>query len=68
VAVVARHVARFAGPPLGPLWEDTKLLLPPALAGRRWRDALTDRTIGADAGALPVAAVFDQLPVALLVG
>jgi (1->4)-alpha-D-glucan 1-alpha-D-glucosylmutase len=70
VAVTGRHFARLAGAadPLGAVWEDTKVVLPPALAGRRWRDALTDRTLGADSGALPLGEVLAALPVALLVG
>ncbi len=38
------------------------------LAGRSWRDALTDRTLGADSGALPLSEILAVLPVALLVG
>jgi (1->4)-alpha-D-glucan 1-alpha-D-glucosylmutase len=67
VAVAGRHFLKFdPTTPLGPRWEDTKVLLPPALAGRRWWDALSGRVIGADAGALPLAEVLAHLPVALL--
>jgi (1->4)-alpha-D-glucan 1-alpha-D-glucosylmutase len=72
LAVASRHHTRLVGQhdpltlPIGDLWNDTRLSLPPALAGRRWRDALTDRTLGGDGGALPLAAVLADLPVALL--
>jgi (1->4)-alpha-D-glucan 1-alpha-D-glucosylmutase len=68
VAAAGRHYARLGAagtPPTGALWADTKLILPTALAGRRWRDTLTDRMVGSD-GALPLAEVFAHLPVALL--
>jgi (1->4)-alpha-D-glucan 1-alpha-D-glucosylmutase len=70
LAVTGRHFARLspAGDALGSVWEDTKLILPSALIGRRWRDALTDRGLGNDSGALPLGEVLAHLPVALLVG
>jgi (1->4)-alpha-D-glucan 1-alpha-D-glucosylmutase len=69
VVVAGRHFARLTGAggsPVGSSWEDTKVLLPAALAGRRWREVLTDRSFGADSGAMPLAEVLAHLPVALL--
>jgi (1->4)-alpha-D-glucan 1-alpha-D-glucosylmutase len=68
IAVTGRHYAKLPGvDPVGATWEDTKLMLPGSLAGRAWRDVLTDRSLGADSGALPLGEVLAHLPVALLV-
>jgi (1->4)-alpha-D-glucan 1-alpha-D-glucosylmutase len=64
-AVVGRHFARLGSAP----WDDTKVILPEQLAGRRWREVLTDRVFGADNGAaraIPASEIFAHLPVALL--
>jgi (1->4)-alpha-D-glucan 1-alpha-D-glucosylmutase len=69
VAITGRHFAKLPlweqGRGTNP-WDDTKVLLPPSLAGHRWRDVLTDRVLGADSGALPLGEVLSPLPVALL--
>ncbi len=57
VTVVTRLPVTLAA---GGGWHDTAILL----AGR-WRDVLTDHELGG--GTVPVARVFEQLPVALLV-
>jgi (1->4)-alpha-D-glucan 1-alpha-D-glucosylmutase len=69
VAVVGRHYARLCegeARPLGPIWQDTRIALTDALAGRRFRDVFTGRTLGARDGALAAAEVLAHLPVALL--
>lgn len=59
------------GPPLGvEAWGETVVLLPPELAGRRWRSALTDRALDGEGGEgeeLRVADAIRDLPGALLV-
>ncbi len=47
-------------------WEGTALVLPPSLAGNRWRDVLTGRVLKDERGAIELSAVFSVLPVALL--
>lgn len=50
--------------PLGPaVWEDTRLVLPEEIGGRRWRNVFTGATL---AGAGAVAEVMGDFPVALL--
>ena len=71
LAVVGRFFGRFAatrGParPIGKAWGDTRLTLPASLSGRRFRDALTGRLLAADGDSLSLAAVFEDLPLALL--
>ena len=48
-------------------WDDTRLALPPALAGRPLLNHLTERPVPTSSGALAVAAALADLPVALLV-
>jgi (1->4)-alpha-D-glucan 1-alpha-D-glucosylmutase len=68
VAVVGRHLATLgAQRPCGPAWDGNRLMLPPALAGRRFRDALTNRLLIPTDGALPLPELFRHLPVAILV-
>ena len=55
VTVVSRLTARSPG------WEDETVDLPPG----RWQDIFTDTTY--DAGAVPLADLLAELPVALLV-
>src|SRR4051794_7639581 len=70
ITCVPRLVAALTpdgAPPLGAaVWTDTRVELPEALRGRRYRNVFTGATIdGGDA--LAAAAVFDRFPVALLV-
>jgi maltooligosyltrehalose synthase len=52
------------------VWETTRLTLPPALAGRRWRNLFTGEMLTVEdqdgASALSLAAVLGAFPVALL--
>jgi (1->4)-alpha-D-glucan 1-alpha-D-glucosylmutase len=71
LAVVGRFFRRFAAtlgpaPPIGTAWGDTRLTLPASVSGRRFRDALTGRLLASDGDSLSLAAVFEDLPVALL--
>jgi (1->4)-alpha-D-glucan 1-alpha-D-glucosylmutase len=50
----------------GAAWGDTRLLLPPRLAGATWRDVLTGETLRPRGGRLPLREALAQLPVALL--
>jgi (1->4)-alpha-D-glucan 1-alpha-D-glucosylmutase len=69
LAVVPRFTARLTGAdrteraqaPLGEVWADTRLELPPDAPGA-WRSVLT----GAPAGAMALADLLAELPVALL--
>jgi (1->4)-alpha-D-glucan 1-alpha-D-glucosylmutase len=75
VVVVPRLVTRLAagpeGLPLGAaLWQDTRLVLPGLDPGLRWRNLFTGRDVSASEEqqqtALPLAEVFADFPVALL--
>jgi len=48
--------------PLGAVWDGTTVALPPALAARPWRHALTGAPIRAADGRLEVAEVLAELP------
>jgi (1->4)-alpha-D-glucan 1-alpha-D-glucosylmutase len=48
------------------VWSGTRVTLPEALRGRRWRDVLTGRDIAEGAEGLDLAQVFETLPLALL--
>ncbi|GIK96897.1 MAG: malto-oligosyltrehalose synthase [Alphaproteobacteria bacterium] len=48
-------------------WEDTAIVLPPDLAGRSWRNALSDGTVDQPMPEMPARQLFSGLPVALLV-
>jgi (1->4)-alpha-D-glucan 1-alpha-D-glucosylmutase len=48
-------------------WGDTRVLLPPAFAGRDLLNHLTERPVPMSSGSLAVAEVLADLPVALLV-
>lgn len=64
VAAVTRLSTRFSGWPVGGVWDETAILLPPD-APAAWVDALT--TERHEAGfALPLPSAFRRLPVALL--
>ncbi|MCL6501657.1 MAG: malto-oligosyltrehalose synthase [Pirellulales bacterium] len=75
VAAVPRLVAGLTSPdhplPLGAVWADTTLRLPPDLPARCYQNLLTGETIhaaaGTDALTLPLADLFATCPVALLV-
>ena len=72
IALAGRHFTRLGegdAAPVGPVWQDTTVRLPPALAGRRFRDVFSGQTIASAAsGTLPLPEVFAHLPVALLEG
>jgi (1->4)-alpha-D-glucan 1-alpha-D-glucosylmutase len=70
--LVATLTPDAASPPIGPgVWGDTRIELPPHLPHGPYRDAFTGATIdtGQDGGVITVraGAVFDRLPVALLI-
>ena len=52
-------------PPIGAVWGDTELLLPPQAAGKRWRNILTDEVLTGGQSLL-CREVFASFPVALL--
>lgn len=56
--------AREGAWPTGDMWGDTALPLPPALAGRRLRNAFTGETVTA-AGRLPMSEALSAFPVGL---
>jgi (1->4)-alpha-D-glucan 1-alpha-D-glucosylmutase len=71
--VVGRHYTRLAqgGPsPVGrAVWQDTRVVLPEELAGRRYRDVFTGVVHDAGSGdriSLPLGHLFEHLPAALL--
>ncbi|MBC8070268.1 MAG: hypothetical protein IAG13_18190, partial [Deltaproteobacteria bacterium] len=53
--------------PIAQVWGEASLVLPEH-AATRWRDGWTGATLVAKDGRLPLAEVFAELPVALLVG
>jgi malto-oligosyltrehalose synthase len=66
VTVVPRLPLTLAGAgafPLGAVWADTVVGLPPAGS---WREVLTGRPVGTDAGSVRVADLLDVLPVGVL--
>jgi (1->4)-alpha-D-glucan 1-alpha-D-glucosylmutase len=64
LVIVPRLTASLGCPPLGLVWEDTAVVLPePA---RKWRDILTGAEWRADDGSVPVAELFRELPLAVL--
>jgi (1->4)-alpha-D-glucan 1-alpha-D-glucosylmutase len=73
VACVPRLVASLvpdaAAPPIGAVWGDTTIELPPsgeAGSNRTYRDVFTGATVDAVDGAARAAQVFERFPVALL--
>jgi (1->4)-alpha-D-glucan 1-alpha-D-glucosylmutase len=76
LAVVARLVARRLGghvaPPIGAVWADTRLVLPPQLGAARYRDAFTGVVLEVDDGdgsaTIPLDRALAELPFALLIG
>jgi maltooligosyltrehalose synthase len=72
VAVVPRLIsqqlrAADALPPAREFWAGTRVLLPPAAEAGPFEHALTGAALAARDGELDLAALFDPLPVALLV-
>ena len=68
IAVAPRLVAGIAGPkrpPVGSMWEGTRIFLPPA-APRAWVDALCGSEVRAAHGKLDLTDVLGRFPVALL--
>jgi (1->4)-alpha-D-glucan 1-alpha-D-glucosylmutase len=63
VVIVPRLTATLGWPPLGPVWQDTKVNLGDA---RNWRSALTEEK-WSRADSVAVAELFGELPVAVLV-
>ncbi|WP_426955847.1 malto-oligosyltrehalose synthase [Muricoccus radiodurans] len=71
ITAVTRLPARLLGEdglPLVPpgAWGDTALVLPPALAGLPFRDALADAAPLPESDRIPASVLFARLPVALL--
>lgn len=64
VVVVPRWTNRLGSPPLGLVWDDTKVELPRASGS--WRDALTAANVQTGATVL-VADIFSMLPFAVLI-
>jgi (1->4)-alpha-D-glucan 1-alpha-D-glucosylmutase len=73
ITVVPRLVADIVGdrgaPTGGVVWGDAKLELPPELAQRHWKDALTGRlmTSSSERRGLAIGEILASFPVALLV-
>ena len=73
--VVARHTARRMGgrlaPPIGPVWSDTRLILPAELGSSRYRDQLTGALIPVKAERAERSIALDralaELPFAILI-
>jgi (1->4)-alpha-D-glucan 1-alpha-D-glucosylmutase len=53
-------------PPIGAVWGDTVLVLPPDFAGGAWRSQLHEATLHPEGGRLRLALLLDSLPVAVL--
>jgi (1->4)-alpha-D-glucan 1-alpha-D-glucosylmutase len=77
ITVVPRltHSLAPGVPPVGDVWRDTALHLPGALAGSRWRDAISGReltflslasTDPASPVAVPISTILASAPVAVL--
>ena len=70
IAVVPRLTVKLCSlggpPPLGSIWEDTSIVLPPELAGVEVADCFTTRQFQCAELSLPVAQVLERFPVALL--
>jgi (1->4)-alpha-D-glucan 1-alpha-D-glucosylmutase len=63
LVAVPRLTAALGAPPLGLVWEDTAIDLPPARSA--WEDVLTKATFAAGQPA-PLAELFRELPLAVL--
>jgi (1->4)-alpha-D-glucan 1-alpha-D-glucosylmutase len=66
VVVVPRLVLRALRSGLGPVYETTRVRLPPELAGRRLRHLLTGATVAPVEGGLAVGPLLTDFPVAVL--
>jgi (1->4)-alpha-D-glucan 1-alpha-D-glucosylmutase len=70
---VASLVPEAGGPPIGLIWEDTRLDLSPVVedSDSRLRDAFTDAIVDAGeidaARTIPLATLFERFPIALLI-
>lgn len=67
IAAVPRYLTDLVKPgqtPAGGLWQDTRVILPPELAGD-WTDAFTGKTSVAG-GDIPLSSLFGTLPFSLL--
>ena len=62
LVVVPRLTAALGCPPMGLVWEDTALVLPPT--DSEWRDVLTGRDWRP--GTIPIAELLSDLPLAIL--
>jgi (1->4)-alpha-D-glucan 1-alpha-D-glucosylmutase len=75
VVIAPRQASKLAKDrswPTGAAWGDARLILPPDLAARSWRDLLSGRTIRDEqpktgTGRIRLADVLDPLPVGWLV-
>ncbi len=63
LVVAPRLTAKLGSPPVGPVWDDTRIILPDESAG--WRDIFTDRVFDRDQPLL-LRALFAELPFAVL--
>jgi (1->4)-alpha-D-glucan 1-alpha-D-glucosylmutase len=63
IVVVPRLTAQLGCPPIGLVWEDTAMKLPPARTA--WRDVLTGREWPADT-TVALAELFGDLPLVVL--
>lgn len=64
VVIAPRLTSHLGCPPLGLVWEDTRVTLGPP--GRSWRDVLTGASWGNEHRDLPLAEVLRELPFAVL--
>ncbi|QIF04870.1 malto-oligosyltrehalose synthase [Roseimicrobium sp. ORNL1] len=67
VVAVPRTTRVLGFPPVGPCWKDTTLSLPQVPSSGGWRDVFTGREHATEAGSLPLADLFADLPFAVLV-
>jgi (1->4)-alpha-D-glucan 1-alpha-D-glucosylmutase len=72
IAVVPRLTVQLCGlggsPPVGPIWGDTAIEIPPELRNRTLNDVFTHRPISLQADAIPVSELLSMFPVALGAG
>ncbi len=70
IAVAPRLTVKLCGlggpPPLGPVWQETAVVLPPEIRGGELVDCFTEQRLNAAEPALRVARLLDRFPVALL--
>ncbi|HEY4245744.1 MAG TPA: malto-oligosyltrehalose synthase [Lacunisphaera sp.] len=63
LVVAPRLNAKLGSPPVGPVWDDTRVILPDETSG--WRDVFTNRVF-APGHSLLMRALFAELPFAVL--